>query len=209
MHQQKVILVVIIVYAVGIIGTLIPAARDLVVGLTPYNLLFAGIMLMSSADQRKSNFWIFLVFAFLIGYGFEVIGVKTGLIFGEYAYGKTLGFKPLDVPLVIGLNWWMLSYAFGVIARKARFENRLVLSLLGASMMVMMDFLIEPVAVYFDYWQWENNVIPLKNYIGWWLLAFVIQMVFHTLLRKQENYLAIPLIFSQLVYFMSIHIFLI
>jgi putative membrane protein len=35
----------------------------------------------------------------------EVVGVKTGLIFGEYKYGSTLGIKLFEVPLIIGFNW--------------------------------------------------------------------------------------------------------
>ena len=35
----------------------------------------------------------------LIGFVIEVIGVKTGYVFGSYSYGDSLGFKILEVPV--------------------------------------------------------------------------------------------------------------
>src|SRR5210317_2015499 len=50
------------------------------------------------------------------GFAVELIGVQTGLLFGEYAYGSALGPKLMGVPLIIGVNWLAIVLAsIGVI----------------------------------------------------------------------------------------------
>ena len=43
-----------------------------------------------------------------LGFGVEVIGVETGLLFGDYEYGSGLGPKVLKVPMLMGVLWWIL-----------------------------------------------------------------------------------------------------
>jgi putative membrane protein len=43
------------------------------------------------------------------GFFIEAIGVNTGLIFGNYVYKTTLGWKFLETPLIIGVNWILLT----------------------------------------------------------------------------------------------------
>ena len=46
----------------------------------------------------------------------EILGVNYGLIFGKYDYGDNLGLKLLGVPLLIGLNWVVLTFICGSIS---------------------------------------------------------------------------------------------
>ena len=56
--------------------------------------------------------------ALFLGYGVEVLGVASGVLFGEYNYGETLGWKLLDVPVVMGVNWLILSFSsLGIMGR--------------------------------------------------------------------------------------------
>ena len=66
--------------------------------------------------MKKIKMLRFFIFAFSIGFLVEVIGVNYGIIFGNYTYGKVLGFKVLNVPLMIGVNWFFLSIACGGIS---------------------------------------------------------------------------------------------
>ena len=64
--------------------------------------------------KPKQMLAFFLIF--LLGFVVEVVGVQTGLIFGSYSYGATLGVKLFDTPLLIGLNWIFVSYSSYSIA---------------------------------------------------------------------------------------------
>jgi putative membrane protein len=37
---------------------------------------------------------------------------------------------------------------------------------------------MEPVAIYLNYWNWEGDVIPLQNYVAWFLIAFFFASIF-------------------------------
>ena len=51
---------------------------------------------------------VFLI-AFAIGFSAELIGVHSGMLFGNYSYGNNLGLKLAEVPLIIGINWGVLA----------------------------------------------------------------------------------------------------
>lgn len=204
MKKNLPIYLVLILHLVGIIGSNIPQTRDLTISLTPVNLVLSSVLLIVQSNNKK--IYNFLAVAFLIGMSIEILGVKTGWPFGTYTYGSVLGPKVLGVPLTIGVNWFMLSYSLGVIAHRVTKSLPLFL-LLGASLMVGMDFIIEPVAIQLDYWAWQGVDIPLSNYLAWWVISVIILYFFHRLLREEKNTLSIPLIISQLAYFAAILIF--
>ena len=43
----------------------------------------------------------------------EILGVNYGLIFGDYIYLDNLGYKVFGVPVIIGVNWIILTYISG------------------------------------------------------------------------------------------------
>ena len=46
----------------------------------------------------------------------EILGVKFGVIFGDYEYGSALGLKIFDVPLLIGANWAILTVSCSALS---------------------------------------------------------------------------------------------
>ncbi len=197
---------IVILHLVGAVGSALPQTRDLTISLTPINLLITAGLLIYCHDAPKKRLFIFLTTSFLIGYFIEVIGVASGFPFGEYSYGRTLGFKVLDVPLLIGVNWFILSYGFGMLTAGLR-ANKFVKALVGALGMVGLDFFIEPIAIRFDYWAWAEHSIPLSNYLGWFVIAFLIQRLFHKLFNKNMNKQSGITIASQVFYFNFLLIF--
>jgi putative membrane protein len=99
----------------------------------------------------------------VVGFFVEVVGINTGYLFGQYTYGETLGYKWLDVPLMIGVNWWILTYSTGILARYLPLPA-IGRAVVAAVLMVGLDACIEPVAVRFDFWQWQfekrNALVP-------------------------------------------------
>ncbi|MEE4286708.1 MAG: carotenoid biosynthesis protein [Mariniphaga sp.] len=141
-------------------------------------------------------FGIIFIFSFLV----EAIGVKTGLIFGEYIYGNGLGLKLFETPLMIGLNWLMLIYCTQIIAERIS-EDQTIRLFFAPFLMVIYDLVLEQAAPLLGMWSWAGGKIPVQNYVAWYLLAFL----FHLLLQKTKtefsNKLAIPVFVIQFLFF--------
>jgi uncharacterized membrane protein len=194
-----------VIYLVGIIGLATPATTDLFLPLTPFNLFLSFICLLAFHRDWNRNFILFCSICFIVGFGVEVAGVKSGLIFGNYSYGKTLGTKILDVPIIIGINWILLVYLTGTVINKLK-GNIIIKSLLAAVFMVFIDYFIEPVAIQFDFWSWDSATIPVQNYAGWFLTAFFLQIIYHKLSFKKENKLSPYLLSITFAFFLILFI---
>jgi putative membrane protein len=168
------------------------------ISLTPLNLILTTGMLLFFHEDWQPAFVLFAVLAILTGFFAEVAGVATGLIFGEYSYGATLGWKLWEVPLVIGLNWFLLSY---VCCSILRFENKLIRTLAGAALMVLLDLIIEPVAIHYDFWSWALVEVPLQNYLAWFVIALIPCGLFCYLPFKKNNRFAKYVFWAQLLFF--------
>ena len=199
--------VLVIFHLVGFWGLVFSPDPAYFQNLTPLNLLLTAFLLALNHVNFNRSFFRFLAGTFLIGFFAEVVGVHTGLLFGDYQYGEALGIKFWDVPFLIGLNWVILVYCTGILARKW-LPNRYGAALLAALLMVLLDFLIEPVAVAYDFWSWENGVIPAWNFICWLGLALLLQLGFQTLAITKINNLAGPVFLTMLLFFFALNLFL-
>ena len=168
---------------------------------TPFHLLLTVSVLLCFHRDWRSSFWWFVGLVMLIGYWIEVLGVHTSLIFGSYAYDTTLGLKVLEVPLMIAVNWLLLTYLCGTVIHRLPF-NLPVKILLAAALMVAVDYLIEPVAIKYDFWHWETLRPPLHNYLGWLFTALLVQGLFFAISFKKDNPLAFPLLIIQVLFFL-------
>lgn len=189
----------IIIYTVGVIG-LNTEFKNEIAALTPYTLVLSAIVLLLNHREWNRYFVIFVAFAAISGYLIELIGIESKLIFGTYSYGKTLGYKLYEVPIVMGLNWFLMVYSCGMVANLFRF-GVFIKSIVGAFLMVILDLSLEPVAVNLDFWTWENGIIPIQNYIAWFIVAFVLLIYFHKLELKKMNRIAVGLFIIQYIFF--------
>jgi putative membrane protein len=187
-------------YIAGIIGLNINATAELFKFLTPFNLVASlGILLYFHNDWNR-NFIIFTIITFLVGYFIEVLGVKTGLIFGHYQYDRTLGFEILEVPPVIGVNWLLLVYCVG--SSFCRINQPLYIKVVyGSLLMTMFDFLVEPVAIRLEMWSWFGLLPPAQNYIGWFIVSAFLLTLFHWLPFRKDNKIAFWLLILQICFF--------
>jgi putative membrane protein len=196
----------ILFHIIGALGTVIPNDfNELVLKLTPVNLLLSGFLLILTAEKRNYAIY-FLLFSYFIGFAAEYIGVNTGLLFGDYRYGTVLGPTLEGVPLMIGVNWFILAYSIGTILNGFH-VNYIIKIILGSTAMTLMDALIEPVAIELDYWSWEGGIIPFSNYAGWWLISAIIFGFFFRFNKNDGNKTSIYLISSQLVFFLTVLLF--
>lgn len=189
-----------LMHAVGAVGLLLPEWRALFLLLTPWQLVGMAALVLGLHPQLSVPFGLWAAAAFLLGMAFEMLGVHTGAVFGEYGYGPVLGPQVLGVPWVIGLNWAVLAYGCGALAQRwLRAAWGWVP--LAAGLMVGLDVLIEPVAIALGFWHWGGGLPPLQNYIGWAGVALLIQLAAAGLGIRYESRAALPVILAMLGFF--------
>ena len=192
-------LALVIVHLAGIIG-INSMYRELFLSLTPFNLLLSAGLLLYNHKGFNRPFLIFMLTVLPGGFLVEVAGVSTGIIFGEYRYERSLGWQLLSVPPVIGVNWFMLVYCAGIISHKLK-VNLILKSAAGAALMVALDALIEQTAPTYGFWSWLGGIIPLRNYVAWFIISFGFLCLFHASGFHKQNRLAPVLYIIQLVFF--------
>ncbi|MFD1553718.1 hypothetical protein DNU06_10005 [Putridiphycobacter roseus] len=192
---------VLILHVVGLIGIGVFKNQD-IVNLTWINLSISFILGLFYFKSSFKVWGLALLIAFLLGVITESIGVKTGLLFGDYAYSDLLGFKMFEVPFTIGLLWGSLNIAAKNLAQKIT-ANKYVVAVLAALIMVIFDWVMEPVATHLHFWDWQENVIPLYNYISWFFVSLVIQLLWRN--SNTKNVYFDGLIWIQLLFFLGLY----
>jgi putative membrane protein len=165
-------------FVVGFTGHLSPDTRPLMLWLTPFALLVtAWIVAVPLVSERRADVGTWVGAAFVTGFALEAVGVATGLVFGSYSYGTVLGPKIFGVPLVIGLNWPLVI--LGAVTFTVRFvRHPLASALLAGALTAGFDWVLEPFAVSAGYWTWQAGIIPVRNYIAWFLISTILALVF-------------------------------
>lgn len=197
-------LIIILFHLVGLYGFLNTDLSDFFIKLVPFHLLLMLSIVIISGYDGSGNFIVFACVVYLAGFLVEVAGVNTGLIFGSYTYGRTLGLQIWQTPLLIGANWLILVYTTGVVLTTYNF-NKYLFAFFGAVVLVGIDFLIEPVAIKYDYWSWAGGIIPLQNYLGWFVVSFAMFLFFEKMTFRKQNSSAIVLFVAQLCFFIILN----
>ena len=198
---------IVLFHLIGAVGTLWPATREMTLALTPFNLLLSSLLIFICQEKIEMRWILMVVILAIIGYLMEVAGVATGQIFGEYAYGPVLGFALWKVPLSMALNWLLLIYIFGQLV--APLKSPLVFKAMLAGLgMALLDVIIEPVAIELNYWRWANTSVPFQNYLAWFVTGSIMQVFFLKVNGHSSNEFAFYLLAGQLLYFLSILLFL-
>ncbi|MBX0291846.1 carotenoid biosynthesis protein [Hymenobacter sp. HSC-4F20] len=195
--------VLLLFHVTGFLGLAFSQDPSFYLQFVPLNLLLTLGLLLAFQPQRTPAFWSFCVVTMVVGFFVEVVGVRTGLLFGHYTYGSTLGLKWLGVPLLIGVNWLMLSYSAGVLARYLPLPDFLR-AVVGALLLVGLDVCLEPVAVRFDFWSWQYDVIPLLNFKGWFAVGLILQVYFNRVEFIKRNPLVPFVYLLQLLFFFGL-----
>lgn len=195
------IFILTVLYAVGIVGIGSGWVPDIIF-LTPLNLLISlGLVLWNHPQWSRATLACLLV-AFGLGLSVEIVGVQTGLIFGEYEYGPVLGWKIWGTPLMIGVNWTMLVYCTGAsVNRLFGRWHWLLRAFVGALLMLCLDYFIEPVAIHYDLWDW-GGAVPIQNYIAWFVVSLLLLAMFHYFQRNITNKVAYYLLTLQFLFFL-------
>ncbi len=216
--------IAILFHTIGLIG-LLYFDKAFFLAATPVNLLLSFALLVWTQQEKNINFYLFIVICCAIGISVEIIGINTGVLFGEYTYGDVLGFRMKNVPVLIGVNWFIIIYCCGISIHTLLMKaiNRIAadtgktpmalkaLSVIvdGATLAVFFDWLMEPVAVKLGYWTWNGDgSIPIFNYICWFVVSLLLLTAFHFIKFNKQNKFAVNLLLIQLMFFLLLRTFL-
>ncbi len=222
--SKPALFIALLFHICGLIGILLTPYKDWFIKNTWINLLVMAVLVVLTHRLKNKNFLIFFIITFITGFAVEVLGMNTGLIFGRYTYADVLGIKLFNVPLIIGINWFIIIYCTGMfiqvyenymlkklIKRGIIINHRLkrISFIVDASLLALIfDWVMEPVAVKLGYWQWETAWIPLYNYISWIIVSAVLLTLFRKLNGDNRNIFAVHLFIIQLLFFLVLRTFL-
>lgn len=214
----------ILFHVSGLIGILFTPYQDWFIQNTALNLCLMAVLLFWNQKQKNISFFGFAAIAFLTGMGTEMIGVHTGRLFGNYAYGTVLGPKFNGVPWLIGLNWFVVVYCSGAVMVKTqqwfkrKFEDdgrelpprlaAMSIILDGALLAAFFDWMMEPVAMKLGFWQWKNSEVPMYNYTCWFLVSAALLVVYRWFSFHKDNHFAVHLFIIQALFFLALRTYL-
>lgn len=140
-----------------------------------------------------TNITVFLLVTLVVSLVLEILGSKTGYIFGgKYHYNQdnTPGYLISGVPVLIPIAWFGITYMsinFGCFLTDIQFPFRSGIDyyfiFLIAIFVVLLDVVLDPLAVDEKRWSWESPGIyygvPLLNFFGWLLVPTLIVLIFY------------------------------
>lgn len=167
-------------------------------------IVYGTYRTMPTSSQR---FWIWSAAVFIITFLVEYAGVHTGIVFGEYSYSARVAPLIDGVPLIIGLAWLgailgAISASF-VIIYSIHIHSHLGKALIVGIFVLLFDLALEPMAIALEYWNWGGDVVPVQNYLVWFVIGVVstfIGLKTHAFQIKRSS-IAFHGFIAQIVYF--------
>ena len=210
--------IAILFHLIGLVGILF-FDKTIFVQTTSLNLLLMFLLILFTQNNINKSFLFFIVCCFATGILVEIIGTKTGILFGNYSYGTVLGPTFMNVPYIIGLNWFMIIYCAGISMNillhkmvdqintitnnKKPIIKLLSLVIDGATLAVFFDWIMEPIAIKLYYWKWGGDgSVPFFNYVCWFLVSLFLLFIFHQLKFDKRNKFALHLLMIQVMFFL-------
>ncbi|MCA1320125.1 carotenoid biosynthesis protein [Bacillus tianshenii] len=144
----------------------------------------------------KTLGFLFTLIVFFSSIAAEHIGVKYGLLFGDYYYNSYFGPMLFGVPVTIGFAWVMVIATSHVMALRIFPDSPLLLKATVAALAaVVLDLIIDPVAfIAKEYWIWSGESfyynIPMFNFYSWFglsLLFHLVLLLLTSLSSSKEN----------------------
>ena len=195
------LIVILLIHGAALVSLRVGVFMEYLQLLFPYSLILVALILLYY--QKRWNFRIigFLAAIYIVIFALEAYGVATGNIFGSFRFGKTLGVRVLNTPILIGIHWLILIYSVALIVKNLKY-GILGNTLIGTIMLIAMDILIEPIAMRTGMWTWNDGKVPLTNYITWSVLFFIFTLALLRSKSKLRNEFAPYLFIIQLAFYL-------
>lgn len=197
--------IAILFHVIGLLGIAVFKSERISLT-TPFHLLLMFGLLVFSYNSNRGVFIKWAIVAYLCGFWAEWVGVHTGWLFGSYSYSDVLGTKWLEIPLIIGVNWIVVIAGAIAIANRVT-KNKWRMPICAATIATAYDWLLEPVAIRLEYWQWAGDEVPMYNYISWWLVSLFPTIIWQKM-ELQPNQFSLNLLIVQALFFIALRVLL-
>ncbi len=141
---------------------------------------------------------VFFAIAVVFSNIFENLSIATGFPFGHYTHSAQMGPKLFLVPVVIGPGYfflcylaWTLANALAAGATATRLKWALTMPVIAAFIVVGADLCADPLGSTLAHdWVYAHGGayfgVPLSNYLGWFLVTWIIFQTFAIYLANFE-----------------------
>ena len=141
----------------------------------PAFLYISSLLLLKNSGVRSG---LLLLAVGVYGFGIEILGLTTGVLFGDYKYTAVLGPGMFGVPYAL-ISSWMVVTAFAVFILVYLRIPRKWWVIFGPPVMVILDLILEPAATGpMGAWIWESSGgyygVPINNFVGWFIASIPI-----------------------------------
>ena len=151
-------------------------------------------------SMKKALLFIFI--CILFGFASEYIGTHFGAIFGvPYVYKQT-SLMIADIPIEVMGFWSFFIYLgysltnslyFGLTGKTVvkKLTTLLILTIFDALFVTAIDLFMDPLHVQIGTWTWIQQGpyfgIPLSNFSGWFMVAFLSSGLFRILTYQNKS----------------------
>jgi bisanhydrobacterioruberin hydratase len=170
-----------LLYGIGFVGHVSDTLLPLALKFTSFIFLLTGVVILYFAFKEGDiKFLIWFLFSYIILFTSEILGVKTGIIFGDYLYSDFLGPAYFGVPLIISFNWIFILLGSVYIASLA-VEKVSLQALLAGTIAVVYDMMLQAAVKKLLYWEWYEGIVPIWNYYSWFFLGALLAWLYQKL----------------------------
>ncbi len=158
------------------------------IALRPYVFVFLAMFLVAGAgDLGWRRTLVFAGWVWPVAWLAEFSSTRTGIPFGLYHYTQDTRGQELfiaNVPFMDSLSFTFLAYASFCLARGVwarRTPSGTAITLLSGLLMLLLDVVIDPLAVLGDRWFLGRIFyyaeagpyfgVPLSNFLGWFVVG--------------------------------------
>jgi putative membrane protein len=170
------------------------------IGSKGFTVIFAAFSILHAGSVLGWRRAVaFLVICVVVSWGFEAVGVATGMVYGAYHYGDALGAKIGGVPIIIPFAWFMMVYASWMVAHllleggqsPSSFGGALARALIAATAMTAWDAVMDPGMAMRGTWTWEQGGayfgVPFQNFVGWMATTLAVYIIVALVFRLVPN----------------------
>lgn len=223
------LIIAALIHIIALIGIL-SGYKEMFIEFAWLNVIVLSLLMIWTQALKTLYFYIYVAVCVVVGFIIEIIAVHSGLLFGEISFGNALGLKVIGVPLLIGFQWFVITYAasnvvfhfYGGVLKKYD-EHKILLEdsskrivvyglMIDAALLTcFFDWIIESVAQKLDYWHWlHDGYASIFNYLSWFLVSCIMHIFFFSSKFdiSKPNTFAINLFFIQVLFFLALRFFL-
>lgn len=199
------VIVLMLIYMASLIGFTTPHQQQWFLYYTPYIVLLNALLLILYHRPFKRPFFAFLGLSLGLSTLLEVLAVQSTALYGNYAFGGSLGPQVQGVAWVMPWYAWVLAYSAGVLSDRLPVAGSVAKVAVGVLLMTGLAVLVHQVAPLLDFW----SAVPIGRYaLVWGILGVVLQSAWQRWAVVQQNAIAGFVYGGLLIFFTGVLMFL-